>query len=268
MNGLKPAERDHAARVLRYLVTPSGTKIALSVGDLADFTGLSKDEIRPVLAKLASGDARILRQVAAGLPELDEPRYEIYHDALAAAILDWRARQDRARERTTAEAAGRTRTLAPIQITIGGWLVLLSLMMVGLTALSVSSSYSWIYAVTAAIFAAIAVTLGRVAAPSVSMTTGIRSGRNVALFSAGAWLLGLTSGVASMAAVVAVLSSLPASVELVGGRSLSLPFGDTAVRGFVATIGLFVVQCFIVGLVVNSYARGSVARSDVPSDLT
>ena len=89
---LAPAERDVAGRILRHLVTPSGTKIALTASDLAAYAELDEARIAPVLHELA-GDPRILKPTA-------ESRYEIYHDALAAPILDWQSRwREQARRR-------------------------------------------------------------------------------------------------------------------------------------------------------------------------
>jgi hypothetical protein len=85
MAELSPAERDLAARIFRFLVTPSGTKIAHQARDLAEYTEVAADKVEPLLERLAGPQARILRGVGDG-------RYEIYHDVLAAAILDWRAR--------------------------------------------------------------------------------------------------------------------------------------------------------------------------------
>jgi WD40 repeat protein len=92
---LSPAEQAIAASVLRQLVTPSGSKIALRASDLADYAGLDEPVVTAVLERLTR-TARVLQAVGGG-------RYEIYHDALARPILDWRgrwqARQDRLRER-------------------------------------------------------------------------------------------------------------------------------------------------------------------------
>ena len=85
MAGLSPGERDLAARIFRFLVTPSGTKIAHQARDLAEYTEVAADKVEPLLDRLGGSQARILRGVGDG-------RYEIYHDVLAAAILDWRAR--------------------------------------------------------------------------------------------------------------------------------------------------------------------------------
>jgi WD40 repeat protein len=92
---LSPAEQTVAARVLRQLVTPSGTKIALRTVDLAEYAELDEPTVTAVLERLTR-EARILQAIG-------DSRYEIYHDALARPILDWRRRwqadQDRARER-------------------------------------------------------------------------------------------------------------------------------------------------------------------------
>ena len=92
MSTLLPDEQEIAASVFHYLVTPSGTKIAHTVSDLAEYAQLPQMQLSPVLEKLCRGDVRILRPVA---PPPDQPtklRYEIFHDVLAPAILDWRAR--------------------------------------------------------------------------------------------------------------------------------------------------------------------------------
>ncbi len=108
MRKLAPEEQDIAALVFHHLVTPSGTKIAHTVSDLAKYTSLDEQrELSPVLDKLSNAETRILR------PLVGE-RYEIFHDVLAPAIRDWRVRfvleQERAeakkkleQERTKAE---------------------------------------------------------------------------------------------------------------------------------------------------------------------
>jgi WD40 repeat protein len=81
-------EQDAAARMFEHLVTPSGTKIAHRSTDLAEFARLRPGDAQPVLAAL--GRERILRP----LDESDGDRYEIFHDVLADAIIDWRRRRD------------------------------------------------------------------------------------------------------------------------------------------------------------------------------
>jgi WD40 repeat protein len=105
MSALPPDEQDAAARIFRYLVTPSGTKIAHGAGDLAEYAQVSPSRIEPILEKLSSTGIRILRPVAPPLGQPGLPRYEIFHDVLAGAIVDWRARYGRAQELAEAEAA-------------------------------------------------------------------------------------------------------------------------------------------------------------------
>ncbi len=104
--------RDLVAELFNYLVTPSGTKIAYAVEDLARYAKEDPARLEPVLADLAAG--RILRRVPgrAGGP----PRYEIFHDVLAPPILAWRARHEaeRALERERAAARRRHRRIAAV----------------------------------------------------------------------------------------------------------------------------------------------------------
>jgi multidrug efflux pump subunit AcrA (membrane-fusion protein) len=104
MSSLTPPEMEAAARVFNHLVTPSRTKIAHSVPDLANYAGVTPEALVPLLQKLSTGQNRILTPVA---PAPDQPahlRYQILHDVLAASVLDWRARYMRRRDRAEAEA--------------------------------------------------------------------------------------------------------------------------------------------------------------------
>ncbi len=88
---LEARDREIAIDVLHHLVTPSGAKIALEVGDLAAYTDHPPERIAAVMNKLA-GAARILREVppAPGKPADEDAyrRFEIYHDVLAGPIND------------------------------------------------------------------------------------------------------------------------------------------------------------------------------------
>jgi WD40 repeat protein len=116
MSGLGVEEQDVAARIFRFLVTSSGTKIALSEGDLAELGELRQEQLVPVIEELSSGEIRILRPIAPMSDNPSPPRYEIFHDVLVPAILDWRARYAQSQERAKAEkklaleAEVRTRT--------------------------------------------------------------------------------------------------------------------------------------------------------------
>jgi hypothetical protein len=107
---LPARDQDVAGKVFRHLVTPSGTKIALRISDLADYARVPEERIEPLVARL-TGDVRILRGAGEG-------RYEIYHDALAGPILDWHARweerQRRRRERR------RLAALAAVALVLAG----------------------------------------------------------------------------------------------------------------------------------------------------
>jgi hypothetical protein len=93
MNMLPARERAMAAAMFHYLVTPSGTKIAHTARDLAEYTGNQEKDLVPVLEKMSASGIRILRPVAPPPDQMDAPtRYEIFHDVLAPAMLDWRRR--------------------------------------------------------------------------------------------------------------------------------------------------------------------------------
>lgn len=91
MEQLSDAERADAACVLRFMVTPAGTKIAQESGSLTSWSDLPEERVEGILTRLSKQDVRILRAVR----NLGQPvRYEIFHDVLAAAVLDWRRRYD------------------------------------------------------------------------------------------------------------------------------------------------------------------------------
>ena len=103
MDELVGDDRDVAADVFHYLVTPSGTKIAHALPDLAAYSGRDQKEVEHLLEQLSAGDRRIVRATAP--PGSDARTYEIFHDELAPAVLDWRARylQRQADQRAEAE---------------------------------------------------------------------------------------------------------------------------------------------------------------------
>ena len=104
LDALTDAEQAAAASIFQFLVTPSGTKIALGIDDLAEYAKLKSDEIQPLLVRLSSGENRILTPVA---PPPDRPAresYQIFHDVLAGAVLEWRNQYQRTAERAEADA--------------------------------------------------------------------------------------------------------------------------------------------------------------------
>jgi len=112
---LNDQERGTAANLLRYLVTPAGTKIAQEAGALASWSELPEGEVGGILTRLSAPDVRILRVVQ--FPK-QPTRYEIFHDVLAHAILDWRARYvqaEKAKETERELEAERARAAAKIE---------------------------------------------------------------------------------------------------------------------------------------------------------
>lgn len=103
MTELLPPEQEIASSVFHYLVTPSGTKIAYTASDLAGSAELDEAKVVGVLEKLSYGDVRILRTVEPSPDRPTSPRFEIFHDVLAPAILAWRANFVQAQERAEAE---------------------------------------------------------------------------------------------------------------------------------------------------------------------
>jgi WD40 repeat protein len=105
MAALPRRERALASRLFTYLVTPTGTKIALPAAALAKWSGRDEDKVTRVLDHLARGEARILRAVPA--PGGGPASYEIFHDRLVPGILAWRRRYlARRRRRRVALALG------------------------------------------------------------------------------------------------------------------------------------------------------------------
>jgi WD40 repeat protein len=95
---LDPGEKDVAASMFDHLVTPSGTKVAHRVGDLAEYASVPQETLLPVLATL--NRERILRTVDGAGDGRD--RYEIFHDVLAEPIRAWRLQRRLERERRAA----------------------------------------------------------------------------------------------------------------------------------------------------------------------
>jgi hypothetical protein len=89
MERLPSDELHAAAEIFRFLVAPSGTKIAYSAPDLADYGATALPLVRSLLDKLAHGPDRILREVPAAPERPDERRFEIFHDRLAPVVLAW-----------------------------------------------------------------------------------------------------------------------------------------------------------------------------------
>jgi WD40 repeat protein len=115
---LTTIQRDAAASVFGHLVTPSGTKIAHGVSDLASYAAMPEGELEPVLRTLAH--ERILRPLGENGHGAGS-RYEIFHDVLGDAVLDWRMEHETAKalERERARARRRhRRTIVVAAVTL------------------------------------------------------------------------------------------------------------------------------------------------------
>jgi WD40 repeat protein len=130
MDALSPQQKDVAARLFNHLVTPSGTKIAHELSDLADFGGVPISELQPVLAILA--ERRILRSLEEG----KDVRYEIFHDVLAEPVLAWRASHEAERELARQKEASDRRHRRLLAVIAAGALLLAVMGAVTLYALS------------------------------------------------------------------------------------------------------------------------------------
>jgi hypothetical protein len=97
LDALAQSEQHTAANVFQYLVTSSGSKIAYPILDLAGTAALQESKLISLIEKLSGADVRILRAVGPIPGRPAESRYEcyeIFHDVLGPAILEWRARVD------------------------------------------------------------------------------------------------------------------------------------------------------------------------------
>jgi hypothetical protein len=103
--GLDGPDRELVARLFHQLVTPSGTKIAHAVGDLSRYAGEPAERLEDVLHTLST------ERVVRALPGRNGggARYEIYHDVLAGAVLDWGARHEAEQALAEERAAARRR---------------------------------------------------------------------------------------------------------------------------------------------------------------
>ena len=122
MAELSPEEKDAAAAMYNHLVTPSGTKIAHRAGDLAGYASIDEAETQHVLQRLV--EERIVRAAEDGA---EGPRYEIFHDVLADAVLAWRTEHEAERKLEAARATAARRHRRLLEFAIGA-LVLIAVL--------------------------------------------------------------------------------------------------------------------------------------------
>jgi hypothetical protein len=92
LGALDEDQQDTASRIFRFLVTPSGSKIALTKDDLVDFAELPATTIAPVLEALVTS-GWLLRRILPPDGNPERARYELVHDILAEEVADWRKRR-------------------------------------------------------------------------------------------------------------------------------------------------------------------------------
>ncbi len=116
MAGLSPAQADIAAAVFLHLVTTSGTKTALTAEDLANRSGLPVKAVEDLLEMRCAGPQRILRPLPPTVGVAGPSRYEIFHDVMGAAILDWRRRYVAQRQQAQTARRLLRRTLLTVAV--------------------------------------------------------------------------------------------------------------------------------------------------------
>jgi preprotein translocase subunit SecG len=113
-------EKELAAEFIHFTITRSGTKISLNATDLMGLAELEEDrqeEVTQILRRLSKGDNSIFK-VVPNRREPANPFYEVTHDALGPAILNWRKRENDAKRQRQAlekEKEKRRKELAEIE---------------------------------------------------------------------------------------------------------------------------------------------------------
>jgi WD40 repeat protein len=142
MSRLEATDQAVCASFFDRLVTPTGSKVACSGEDLASWAGDLAPRVPAVLKLLSHDPNRILRTVAA--PDKPEAtRYEIFHDVLAPAILDWRRRYVEDQERALAVKQAREQAA---KRALRQWLVVLAIITMIAFLVGVFASWQWLRA--------------------------------------------------------------------------------------------------------------------------
>jgi hypothetical protein len=123
MSRLEATSQAVCASFFDRLVTPTGSKVACSSEDLARWAGDLAPRVLAVLELLSH--ERILRTVAVAPDNSEATRYEIYHDVLAPAILDWRRSYVEDQERALAVEQAREQAEERVRF-LRHWLAVLA----------------------------------------------------------------------------------------------------------------------------------------------
>jgi hypothetical protein len=97
LKDLTDVERGYCAAMFPHLVTPSGSKIAHTLPNLAKFAKVEPAVLEPLLETLSK--KRILSPSALVAGETEQTQYEIYHDSLGQAVLSWQTAYEAVRDR-------------------------------------------------------------------------------------------------------------------------------------------------------------------------
>ena len=90
LNSLTVMEKSVAANLFRFLITPQGTKIAYTPGELARLCALPPAEVGGLLAKLQAPRIKLLQLVTPPPGQPTDTRYQLMSDVLAAPLIEWR----------------------------------------------------------------------------------------------------------------------------------------------------------------------------------
>jgi len=90
MEQLSPEYREVAAKVFQYLVTPTGAKSAQAADTLAEWSGVPLESVQTLLRSLSAGRQSVLRPVPSPQGMGGSSLYEIFHDVMGPAVLEWR----------------------------------------------------------------------------------------------------------------------------------------------------------------------------------
>ena len=121
MAKLSEEEKATCARMFKYLVTPSGTKIAHKASDLGKWAEVPAEQTERLLERLMGTGTRVLVKVAPTDASGGQERYEIYHDALGEAMLEWQ--QSWVKQEKDAEISKWRRMVAGLVVAMGVALV-------------------------------------------------------------------------------------------------------------------------------------------------
>lgn len=103
MSRFDTTDQELAAEFIHFTVTRSGAKITSDAAGLAEWAKLPerRKDIDRILTTLSTGDTRIYK-IVVNLRDSGTNYYEVAHDALAPAILNWRSRYTTERNRLAA----------------------------------------------------------------------------------------------------------------------------------------------------------------------